>query len=325
MRTCLRLALVGAACAALARGAFAGDGPAANAYAGQWTLRLGPRSFFVVTIERSADGVAGTIARPAHFQTDDAGRLSEISGGIVTSRIVRGQLGEGGLRFTSEDPGSKDTDDWEMRLSGVDQAFLRLTVLPTATWILDRVRDGSVPAVAIDWDPGRLYVPGESDVPSGEMQGIYDADQKARDFQKPPSSEEWVAIERGDTARREATGRLLAAGELHTGADFRQAAFVFQHGSTSDDYLLAHTLAIVAVARGDASASWIAAASMDRFLHSIGKPQIYGTQFATRSAAPTTQEPYNSGLVPDVLRAHLGVPSRAAQERQLEEYRKPHD
>ena len=93
---------------------------------------------------------------------------------------------------------------------------------------------------------------------------------------------------------------------------------MFQHGSTSDDYLLAHTLAMIAVAKGDASALWIGSASLDRYLQSIGKPQIYGTQFKRDSDANATQQPYDRDLIQNALRRQLGVPSLAAQQEQLQ-------
>jgi hypothetical protein len=109
-------------------------------------------------------------------------------------------------------------------------------------------------------------------------------------------------------------------GKLHTGEDFERAAFVFQHGETPDDYLLAHTLAMVAVAKGRRGALWIEAATLDRYLNFVHQPQIYGTQFFFKPNEPTTQEPYNRTLIPDSLRLDLGVPSQAAQEEQRKRY-----
>lgn len=131
---------------------------------------------------------------------------------------------------------------------------------------------------------------------------------------------DWTVVDKADAARRAATRSLLNEGKLHTGEDFQQAAFVFQHGDTPDDYLLAHTLAVVAVAKGQSSAIWISAATLDRYLQSVHQPQIYGTQFDTKPNEPTTPEPYNRGLISDALRRQLGVPSQAAQEEQRKQY-----
>ena len=49
---------------------------------------------------------------------------------------------------------------------------------------------------------------------------------------------------------------------------------------------MAHTLAMVAVARGDADARWIGAATLDRYLQAIGRPQVYRTHSGTASTRP---------------------------------------
>src|SRR5690349_19444659 len=52
-----------------------------------------------------------------------------------------------------------------------------------------------------------------------------------------------------DAARREQAHKMLEAGTLKSADDFHDAAFIYQHGQTSDDYLLAHALGTVAVAK----------------------------------------------------------------------------
>jgi hypothetical protein len=133
---------------------------------------------------------------------------------------------------------------------------------------------------------------------------------------------ERAAITRDDAERRRQTQQLLDGGQLHTAEDFTRAAFVFQHGSTPEDFLLAHTLAMVAVARGNAGALWIASATLDRYLHVVGKPQVYGTQFTFEPNHSLTQEPFNRELVSDALRHQLDVPSLAEQRKQLIEQSK---
>ena len=162
-----------------------------------------------------------------------------------------------------------------------------------------------------------------------------------------------------DSARRKRTHRLLEQGALQTGADFHDAAFIFQHGDQPEDYLLAHVLAMAAVAKGEPRGRWIAAATLDRYLHSIGQPQVFGTQYLTRGyleflqdtrakqaatkenpdaqagkpqavAGATAdqdakkwdeylQEPYESSLISDALRAQYCVPGRSDQKERLAE------
>jgi hypothetical protein len=80
---------------------------------------------------------------------------------------------------------------------------------------------------------------------------------------------------------------------------------------------------MVAVTKGDATAIWIAAATLDRYLQDVGQKQIFGTQFLSHTENGTevwTQEPYDRTLVSDALRDQLGVPAQKFQEEQLKAY-----
>jgi hypothetical protein len=98
------------------------------------------------------------------------------------------------------------------------------------------------------------------------MTAIFDEDQAARQSWQTLTDAQRAAVTVQDVARRTRTRALLDGGELRAGADFRRAAFVFQHGDAADDFLTAHTLALVALAMGDAEARWIAAATLDSVL-----------------------------------------------------------
>jgi hypothetical protein len=152
------------------------------------------------------------------------------------------------------------------------------------------------------------------------MESIFDEDQRVR----MASKIDWATVNGSDQERREQTRKLLAAGALHTGKDFEEAAFVFQHGDKADDYLLAHTLAMVAVAKGDSTAIWIAAATLDRYLQKIGQKQVFGTQFRSDAQQHWTQEPYDRDLVSDALRQQLAVPPQALQSERLKGYQAQH-
>lgn len=147
--------------------------------------------------------------------------------------------------------------------------------------------------------------------PNAEMARLFAEDQADR---KAPI--DWQAVGPRDETRRAATAKLLADGALATAEDFHAAAFIFQHGNTADDYLLAHTLALAAVARGKTDSLWIATATLDRYLQAIGQPQVYGTQYSRKTGA-WSQEPYNRTLVSDALRKVLGVRSQAEQAEQM--------
>lgn len=160
---------------------------------------------------------------------------------------------------------------------------------------------------------------------NSEMATLFKADQETRRNATPGDYQDQEFVRRmieEDEARRMQTQELLAAGALSTANDYYRAAFIFQHGGKPDSYLLAHTLAVAATARGHERAPWIAAATLDRYLQSIGREQIYGTQYSRPSGEPWTMEPYDRSVIPDALREALGVPAQPAQTDRLEEMRK---
>lgn len=130
------------------------------------------------------------------------------------------------------------------------------------------------------------------------------------------------AVVTEDAARRHQVRRMLDAGEVRTATDYWHAAFIFQHGDRPDDYLLAHALATTAIVGGRSDAAWIAAATLDRYLQSIGRDQIYGTQFQMpfNDGEPVTQGAYDPALISDPMREASRVPNLAAQRRQIESY-----
>jgi len=147
----------------------------------------------------------------------------------------------------------------------------------------------------------------------------------------------WDDIGKRDEARRAATAKLLQDGKLKTAEDFAEAAMIFQHGSTEEDYLLAHVLAMDAIAKGDTSAHarGLAAVTLDRYLQRAGKKQVFGTQYLGAQysfmlqhandknldeevkkipESKQTQEPYDQTLVPDAVRADFCVAPQQAQK-----------
>lgn len=164
-----------------------------------------------------------------------------------------------------------------------------------------------------------LAVPAAAQEPpadNAEMAAMFAADQA----QRSGDSEDPEVGYKADIERRARTRALYDSGELKTGTDYFGAAFVFQHGSEPRDYLFAHTLAMRALALGRKDAEWIAAATLDRYLQSIGQPQAYGTQFRFPEQGGVTMEPYDRALLSDAHRRATGVGDLAAQNRRLEEF-----
>ena len=177
-------------------------------------------------------------------------------------------------------------------------------------------------ALVVASGPALAAAPPETIADNPEMTKMFEADQGARTGGGPI---DWDKLNAEDEARRVRVKAMLEQGLLKSGGDLKRAAFIFQHGDKPEHYLLAHTLAVAAVAAGDADARWIAAATLDRYLQQIGQPQIYGTQY--KRIAQTghwTQEPFDRTLLNDGIRAVSGVPSLKQSEERLKEVEEMH-
>lgn len=307
---------------------LAGVAPIDNGFAvatqnftGHWALKIGNRTLIALTLEAtpgSTTRFSGWLALPRHFQSGGAGNFfSEIKGPVAQYPIVESNVTGNCLTFTTQNPSDKnDHDHFRFCVGAPDHGTLDIDVPGFEP--LPVIKEEGPVVVATDWDSARTYYLDETEVSNEEMRRIFEADQKDR--QAGFAKSDWSVVNKRDAARRETVRQLLAEGKLRSGKDFERAAFVFQHGGAPEDYLLAHTLAMVAVARGDGNAIWIAAATLDRYLQSIHQPQIYGTQFKSKPDGQMTQEPYNRSLISDALRRDLGVPSQAEQNSQEKQY-----
>jgi hypothetical protein len=283
---------------------------------GEWVLTLGSRTLIVLSLKLADGKFTGSLSRPQHLQTSDSYSFSHVQGPTESEPIVASEWKGSSLSFTVQNPtNASDQDTFLFNVKDATHAELQMVGIPFPPMSL--VRAQGVVSVSSDWDPGKTYSPDDDASSNAEMKRIFDEDQRVR---QPGFKIDWAVVGKSDAARREATRKLLNEGALHTGEDFIFAAFVFQHGDSPNDYLLAHTLAMIAVRKGRNDALWIATATLDRYLQSIKQPQIYGTQFFTPKDALTTQEPYDRTLISDALRRQLGVPPLAAQEEQRKQY-----
>lgn len=143
-----------------------------------------------------------------------------------------------------------------------------------------------------------------------ELARLYEDDQRDRAKFATMTAGDWQKVAPRDAARRKRAGQIMRAGGLRTGEDYERAALIYQHGDTPEDYLLAHVLAMTSVAQGNAGARWTAAATLDRFLHSVGRPQAFGTQLSSK-------DPFDTHFLPDSLRLDNCVPSLGDRARMM--------
>lgn len=157
--------------------------------------------------------------------------------------------------------------------------------------------------------------------PSEELALLFEEDQADR---RPGEGKQidWSVVDPRDKARQARVKELYNAGGLDSGADYYHAAMVLQHSEIPEDFLLAHHFCIVAIGKGHEKAKWLAAATLDRFLMKIGRPQQFATQYNKEN--PTDpKDPwrlYNVGPeVNDSLRKAFNVPPLAvAREREAQ-------
>lgn len=144
-----------------------------------------------------------------------------------------------------------------------------------------------------------------------------------------PSLEAAKAFDERGAARRSSVRGMLARAEITSGNDFYEAAFLFQHGKTAQDYLSAHVLALEALAKGFDRAKWISVATLDRYLQLIGQPQVFGTQYPFDQKSPhsvtnggrflgRTQEPFDKTFLPATVRTDFCVPDIEQQQKNLQ-------
>ncbi|MEK6320962.1 MAG: hypothetical protein AABN33_04705 [Acidobacteriota bacterium] len=157
--------------------------------------------------------------------------------------------------------------------------------------------------------------PTSVDKDNSELLRLFQEDQADR-TSKDGKPIDWNVVDARDKTREKRVKELYANNQLHTGADYYHVAMVLQHASAPEDYLLAHELCVVAISKGDERAKWLAAASEDRFLMEIGRPQRFATQFRSVGDSPMRLHETDKG-VSDELRRALNVPTLAqAKERE---------
>ena len=119
-----------------------------------------------------------------------------------------------------------------------------------------------------------------------ELKTLVDADQKAREGWENMSEDEAVKLFQEDKTRRKRVGEIFGEGCFKTAQDYASAALIYQHGDVPDHYYQAFIWANQAVRLGDVTQKHLAALAIDRYLVSIGKKQLFGSQASYGLAVP---------------------------------------
>lgn len=276
---------------------------------GDWIFKAGDTSLFRFGVHASPQGLKATWDRPQDFDFDKE-NFTNVTGPVIRRTAIKVQPVGDDLELTFDDPRPGATPDiFRLHCLADGQVSAMYQGVAFEPFLLGRAVPGK--DALGPWTAGGIYRQKMDYPTNAEMSAIFKADQ---DDRRRPNID-WSVVGPADAKRKARTQELLDAGALHSGDDFYHAAFLFQHGDGPGDYLKAHLLAMIAAARGKPKAVWIASATLDRYLQSIGKPQVLGTQYSIPRGGAVTQEPYDKALVSDALRQALRVPSLAEQDK----------
>ena len=132
---------------------------------------------------------------------------------------------------------------------------------------------------------------------------------------------DWDIVGPQDARRRDEVTNMLHSGCVRTANDFYNAALIFQHGGGLADYQLAYALATISIRLSPNSkdARWLSAASWDRIMKSMERPQWYGTQYTGPHASGSKWRLYevDEDAVSDEQRSALGVPTIAEMQARI--------
>jgi tetratricopeptide (TPR) repeat protein len=152
-----------------------------------------------------------------------------------------------------------------------------------------------------------------------ELAEIYKNDQADR----MTDDINWGEVMQRDRLRRARVTEMLDSNLVQTSNDYQNAAMVFQHGGDSASYKMAVELMQKAIELDSTTNKWLLAAATDRYLLSIDKPQIYGTQYQKFGE----DEPWQLGeidttQITDAQRIEYGVETLAEQREKVKRMNK---
>lgn len=145
-----------------------------------------------------------------------------------------------------------------------------------------------------------------------ELQELFKSDQEDRENHL--SSKD---INYNDSIREARVYELLDSNKVVTAEDYNTAALIFHHGEDSVAYAMAVKLMKKSIELDSTRNKWFLAAITDRYLLSINKPQIYGTQYKRLEGRKVIQENMDTTQISDAVRIEYGVETLAEQKMKL--------
>lgn len=152
----------------------------------------------------------------------------------------------------------------------------------------------------------------EKVVDNQELIEIYNSDQADR-----MNHIDWNIVQKNDSVREARVYELLDSNKVRTSTDYNNAALIFHHGEDSIAYGMAVKLMRKSIELDSTRNKWFLAAITDRFLLSINKPQIYGTQYIKLKDQSIVLSEIDTTKVTDAERIEYGVETLVQQREKI--------
>jgi hypothetical protein len=114
-------------------------------FVGTWQARFKDKIFEIIKLEKQQGKLTGT-ASLGEIQLDKDGELTSAHETDASDPIVEATVTGGILRITTKESSSQETTQFEIKLTGTDQAELRMLTPPEITapkpWKLVRAKGG---------------------------------------------------------------------------------------------------------------------------------------------------------------------------------------
>jgi hypothetical protein len=185
----------------------------------------------------------------------------------------------------SSDAAGKNLEDFTPSIGNAVRLAYKLDPLPKETWA-----ELGAPASKSKKTPGPKELANHFKSLQKDSKALADGDAKALERQRERCA--WVL-------------EAVQIGELAKDEELYQAASILYSGETPEQLLHAHILAVGAAFKGHPDGKRLSAATLDRWLLSLKRPQRFGTQ-SDKGAAGAPLEPWDKTLH-DVVRKAYGL------------------
>ncbi len=143
-----------------------------------------------------------------------------------------------------------------------------------------------------------------------ELKLLYKEDQKDRSGVdiKRLDKFDWKWLKERDEKRLQRVNQIYKQGLITKSQDMYHAGMIYQHGGSSDRYKIAVALSEKGMKLGNKDCKWLYSRAVDRYRLSIGKTQIWGTNWDKNPSGKwVLAEPFDKKAKTDAERKAMGI------------------